>query len=408
MATAVGQEQPIPAGHLFEHLVLFGRFLRVLGLDVGPGQIITLGAALQYIDITNRREFFYAARSVLVHRREDLPIFALAFEYFWRPRRNPLLIPVEVNPDLIRRQLRMPPVEMFKEGGEKPPQRKRDDLVVLEKQLTYSPVEVLRKKNFEAFTWEEVQQAKALMKALVWRISPRRTRRQRPGRNRRRPDFRRLVRKNLRHGGELIELAFREPKFKQRPLVVLCDISGSMERYSRMLLHFVHTLTNGLDRVEAFVFGTRLTRITRQLKRKDIDEALAEVVRVVDDWSGGTRIGEAIKTFNYRWARRVLGQGAVVIIISDGWDRGDVSVLAREMARLQRSCYRLIWLNPLAGMRGFEPLARGLQAALPYVDDFLPAHNIESLEQLGKLLSTLDERRPARRQQVTPPAAAVG
>jgi uncharacterized protein with von Willebrand factor type A (vWA) domain len=181
-----------------------------------------------------------------------------------------------------------------------------------------------------------------------------------------------------------------------------------MERYSRMLLHFVHTLTNGLDRVEAFVFGTRLTRITRQLRRKDIDEALAEVVRVVDDWSGGTRIGDAIKTFNYRWARRVLGQGAVVVIISDGWDRGDVSVLAREMARLQRSCYRLIWLNPLAGMRGFEPLARGLQAALPYVDDFLPAHNIESLEQLGKLLSTLDERRPARRQQVVLPAATAG
>jgi uncharacterized protein with von Willebrand factor type A (vWA) domain len=405
---AAGHDELTPAGHLFEHLVLFGRFLRVLGLDVGPGQIITLGEALNYIDISNRREFFYAARAILVHRREDLPIFDLAFEYFWRPRRNPLLIPVEVNPDLIRRQLRMPPVELVSPGGAKPPEKKRDDLVVLEKQLTYSPVEVLRKKNFEAFTWEEVQQAKALMKALVWRISPRRTRRYRPGRDRRHPDFRRLLRKNLRHGGELVRLAFREPKFKQRPLVVLCDISGSMERYSRMLLHFVHTLTNGLDRVEAFVFGTRLTRITRQLRRKDIDEALAEVVRVVDDWSGGTRIGDAIKTFNYRWARRVLGQGAVVVIISDGWDRGDVSVLAREMARLQRSCYRLIWLNPLAGMRGFEPLARGLQAALPYVDDFLPAHNIESLEQLGKLLSTLDERRPARRQQVVLPAATAG
>ncbi len=405
MTAAVHQDGVVPSGHLFEHLVLFGRFLRALGLDVGPGQIITLGEALNYIDITNRQEFFHAARAILVHRREDLPVFDLAFEYFWRPRRNPLLIPVEVNPELIRRQLRMPPLEMFRPAGDKPPERKRDDLVVLEKQLTYSPVEVLRKKNFEAFTWEEVQQAKALMKTLVWRISPRRTRRRRPGRDRRRPDFRRLIRRNLRHGGELVELAFREPKFKPRPLVVLCDISGSMERYSRMLLHFVHTLTNGLDRVEAFVFGTRLTRITRQLKRKEIDEALAEVVRVVDDWSGGTRIGDAIKTFNYRWARRVLGQGAVVLIISDGWDRGDVSVLAREMARLQRSCYRLIWLNPLAGMRGFEPLARGLQAALPFVDDFLPAHNIESLEQLGKLLSTLDEGRPARRQQVSVPAA---
>lgn len=406
MTTVVRQDRVAPSGHLFEHLVLFGRFLRALGLDVGPGQIITLAEALNHIDITNRQEFFYAARAILVHRREDLAVFDLAFEYFWRPRRNPLLIPVEVNPELVRRQLRMPPLEMFKPAADKSPERKRDDRVVLEKQLTYSPAEVLRKKNFEAFTWEEVQQAKALLKTLVWRISPRRTRRRRPGRDRSQPDFRRLIRRNLRHGGELVELAFREPKFKPRPLVVLCDISGSMERYSRMLLHFVHTLTNGLDRVEAFVFSTRLTRITRQLKRKDIDEALAEVVRVVDDWSGGTRIGDAIKTFNYRWARRVLGQGAVVLIISDGWDRGDVSLLAREMARLQRSCYRLIWLNPLAGMRGFEPLARGLQAALPFVDDFLPAHNIESLEQLGKLLSTLDERRPVRRQQVGLPAAA--
>lgn len=404
MTAVSGSEGATLGGHLFEHLVLFGRFLRTLGLEVGPGQLITLGEALKYIDITSRQEFFYAARAILVSRREDLPIFDLAFEYFWRPRRNPLLIPVEVNPELVRRQLRMPPAEMFRPANEKPPERKRDEVVVLEKQLTYSPVEVLRKKNFEAFTWEEVQQAKALLKTLVWRISPRRTRRYRPGRDRRRPDFRRLLRRNLRHGGELVELAFREPKFKPRPLVVLCDISGSMERYSRMLLHFVHTLTNGLDRVEAFVFGTRLTRITRQLRRKDIDEALAEVVRVVDDWSGGTRIGDAIKTFNYRWARRVLGQGAVVLIISDGWDRGDVSVLAREMARLQRSCHRLIWLNPLAGMRGFEPLARGLQAALPFVDDFLPAHNIESLEGLGKLLSNLDERRPARRQQVSLPA----
>ncbi len=403
MTAVPRSEGPTSGGHLFEHLVLFGRFLRALGLEVGPGQIITLGEALNYINITNRQEFFYAARAILVSRREDLPIFDLAFEYFWRPRQNPLLIPVEVNPELVRRQLRMPPAEMFRPADEKSPERRRDELVVLEKQLTYSPVEVLRKKNFEAFTWEEVQQAKALLKTLVWRISPRRTRRYRPGRDQRHPDFRRLLRRNLRHGGELVELAFREPKFKPRPLVVLCDISGSMERYSRMLLHFVHTLTNGLDRVEAFVFGTRLTRITRQLRRKDIDEALAEVVRVVDDWSGGTRIGDAIKAFNYKWARRVLGQGAVVLIISDGWDRGDVSLLAREMARLQRSCHRLIWLNPLAGMRGFEPLARGLQAALPFVDDFLPAHNIESLEGLGKLLSNLDEQRPTRRQQVSLP-----
>jgi uncharacterized protein with von Willebrand factor type A (vWA) domain len=188
----------------------------------------------------------------------------------------------------------------------------------------------------------------------------------------------------LRYGGVPLELTWREVRTRQRPLVVLCDISGSMDRYSRILLQFVHTISDGLRDVETFVFGTRLTRITRLLREKDIDDAIAAVGKQVVDWSGGTRIGEAIKDFNYLWGRRVLGRGAVVMLISDGWDRGDAKLLSREMSRLQRSCHRLIWLNPLLGSPGYQPLTQGMQAALPHVDDFLPVHNLASLEQLGE------------------------
>jgi uncharacterized protein with von Willebrand factor type A (vWA) domain len=196
-----------------------------------------------------------------------------------------------------------------------------------------------------------------------------------------------------------VELAWRETQTEPRPLVVICDISGSMERYSRILLQFVHTITAGYTHVESFVFGTRLTRITRQLRHRDIDEAVESVTRQVVDWSGGTRIGEAVREFNFRWGRRVLGRGPVVLLISDGWDRGDPEMLSREMDRLQRSCHRLIWLNPLLGSPGYEPLTLGMQAALPYVDDFLPVHNLVSLEQLGAKLASIGQQRPARGQR---------
>ncbi len=181
--------------------------------------------------------------------------------------------------------------------------------------------------------------------------------------------------------------------------MILCDISGSMSLYSRLLLHFVHTVSNGLTNVETFVFATRLTRITRQLARRDVDEAIQDVTRSVQDWSGGTRIGDSLRTFNFRWARRVLGRGAVVLIISDGWDRGDVRILADEMARLQRNCHRLIWLNPLLGQQDYRPVTAGMRAALPYIDDFLPANNLDSLFALGRALEAIDDRRPPLRGQ---------
>jgi len=195
-----------------------------------------------------------------------------------------------------------------------------------------------------------------------------------------------------------LELRWRNPKERMRPLVLICDISGSMDRYARLLLRFVHALEHGLDAVEVFVFGTRLTRITRELRRRDVDQAIADVVATVDDWSGGTRIGEAIKDFNYQWSRRVLRSGATVVVISDGWDRGDPWLLGAEMAKLQRSCRRVIWLNPLLGAPGYQPLTQGIRAALPFVDHFLPIHNLRSLEGLAQLLSAVGDTAPVRSQ----------
>jgi uncharacterized protein with von Willebrand factor type A (vWA) domain len=260
----------------------------------------------------------------------------------------------------------------------------------------YSAIELLRKKDFESFTWDEMQEARRLMAEMRWHLGLRQTRRKKPSRNGSYPDMRRIIRRNLKHGAELIELTWREIKRKPRPLVIICDISGSMSLYSRLLLHFIHTISNGLLNVETFVFGTRLTRITRQLKRRDVDEAVRDVSKTVQDWSGGTRIGDALHFFNHKWAKRVLGRGAVVLIISDGWDRGDAAVLEAEMDRLQHSCHRLIWLNPLLGSPDYRPLTIGMKTALPFIDNFLPAHNLDSLIDLGNLLQSIGDDRPVR------------
>jgi uncharacterized protein len=270
---------------------------------------------------------------------------------------------------------------------------------VIQATLTYSEREVLRRKDFADLSVEELAAVQRLMAEIVWRVRERQTRRRRPGHGRL-LDLRRTVRRNLRYGGEILDWAEREPKFRPRPLVIIADVSGSMERYTRLLLLFTYGLAKALEqKVEAFVFSTRLTRITRQLKDRDLDRALREVSRVVPDWSGGTRIGDALRAFNFEWGRRVLGRGALTVVISDGWDCGEVGVLKDEIARLQRSSRRLIWLNPLLGSPEYEPLTRGIQAALPYIDDFLPVHNLESLSDLAEHLANLSERRPQRRQQ---------
>ncbi len=380
-----------PTGHLLDNLVLFGRVLRGLGLDVNPGRMIDLVEALAHVSIGQRADFYYTARTLLVHKHDDLKLFDQAFALFWRkpregwevklpsvamkPRRRPVVVPPPLRP---------PKVPDDPESGGDP-----DRPPVIEVTMTYSAAEVLRRKDFSEMSAEELEAVKRLIAQFRWQLGERRTRRRQPGAG---PllDLRRTVRRNLRHGGELLTWATRRPKTKPRPLVVIADISGSMERYTRLLLHFLYSLTAGLDqRVETFLFGTRLTRITRQLNHKDTETALHEVSGAVNDWAGGTRIGDCLHRFNFDWGRRVLGQGAVVLVISDGWDRGDPELLRAEMARLTRSCHRLIWLNPLLGAPDYEPLTRGIQAALPYIDDFLPVHNLASLEDLAVRLAGL-------------------
>jgi uncharacterized protein with von Willebrand factor type A (vWA) domain len=229
-----------------------------------------------------------------------------------------------------------------------------------------------------------------LIQGLVWRLDQRLTRRVvRAPKRTGYLDLRRAVRGNMKYGGEILKLAWRRRKSKPRPLVVICDISGSMEAYSRLFLHFIYALAQETRRIEAFVFGTRLTYITPALRQGDVDTAVQKMSELVLDWSGGTRIGGSLRTFNYRWSRRVLGRGAVAVIISDGWDRGDLDLLEREMGRLRRSVSRLIWLNPLSGAPDYQPLAGGIQTALPYVDDFLPLHNLMSLGQFAGRLGSL-------------------
>jgi uncharacterized protein with von Willebrand factor type A (vWA) domain len=388
-------------GNLLRNIVLFGRLLRALGIGVMSTQMVDLVEGLQHVDMRRRDDVKEAARAVLVNRREHLPLFDLAFDLFWQAREEDAARPVEPRALLVK-TVQFDKWELIaaaKKGDGQGPEREREEPEI-ETIYTYSPQEVLRHKDFAQLTSEELEEVKRLMQTMAWNLRRRRTRRKARAPRGAYLDMRRTFRQNLRYGAEFLQLARQRRKLKRRPLVVICDISGSMERYSRILLQFIYILSNHLEKVEAFVFSTRLTRITRYLKERDVDGALDQVARAVQDWSGGTRIGEVVKTFNYDWGRRVLGQGAIVLIISDGWDRGDIDLLKREMNRLQLSCQRLIWLNPLLGSPNYEPLTRGIQAALPYIDDFIPVHNLASLEQLGRMLEQLGERRPSRQQHL--------
>ena len=382
---------------LLPRLAAFARLLHDAGLEAGVGRLTTATRALGEIDLRDAAAFRDSLRACFVSRKEELVLFEAAFDIFWAPpdprvaagaipgRRRPLPLPPERARawlqalGLNRSQL---PQESEKEGV--PPSSSG-----------YSAEELLRQKDFEEMTWLETEQVKRLLQQAPWRMAERRTRRLRPARAGQ-VDLRRTARLSIRSSGELIRLLHRQPRLRRRPLVLLCDVSGSMERYSRLLLIFAHAVARRED-VETFVFSTRLTRVTRLLRRRDIDQALAEVGKRVHDFSGGTRIGQALAEFNRRWARRVLGHGAVTILISDGWDRGDPEQLAVELERLRRMSYRLIWLNPLLGSEGYEPVTRGMAAALPHTDDFLAAHNVRALDELGELLSGLDRRKPLRR-----------
>lgn len=394
------QTEVTPSGHLLHNLLLFGRLLRRLGLDVNPGKMIDLVQALHHINIANRSDFYHTLRTFLVHRHDQIPLFDRAFELFWRKRDQE---GIEIDLFDATRSRNRNKSQVVHHGAtqeaplEQPEPEAEDDLrEIIEVVQTYSTQEMLRQKDFGDLSKEENDDVRRFISELVWQLGQKRTRRFHPGRSAR-LDLRRLMRKNLRYGGELIELPTRRRKLKPRQLVIVADVSGSMQTYTKLLLYFVYSLLEGLSqRVEAFVFSTQLSRITHELRNRELDAALERVARSVPDWSGGTRIGAALKRFNFMWGRRVLGRGAIVILISDGWDRGDPLVLSQEMARLQRSCFRLIWLNPLLGSTRYEPLTRGMQAAMPYIDDFLPVHNLASLEDLGKHLEQLALERSGR------------
>lgn len=384
-------------GHILHNLMLFGETLRRLGLDFGSGNMLDLVRATETIPIGRRQDFRAAARCLLVHRKQDFPLFDDAFQVFWRRPAHGISTRDLRSMGEERRYRNPqvgPPVSADEEGGDLVGDAP-EGMPGIDMSQTYSAREVLRQKDFADYTPGEISQARSMMAELSWDLGRRKTRRSQPG-DGDTLDWRRTFRENLKYGGELLELSHRQPREKTRPLVLICDVSGSMERYTRLLLHFIHTIAGDLGRVEAFLFATRLTRITRYLNHRGVDEAVNEVARAVPDWAGGTRIGEAIKSFNYTWARRTLGSGPVVLVISDGWDRGEPELLSREVSRLQRSCHRLIWLNPLLGSPNYQPLTQGIQAALPYVDDFLPVHNLNSLDSLARHLNSL----PPRKQPV--------
>ncbi|HEU5344613.1 MAG TPA: VWA domain-containing protein, partial [Ktedonobacterales bacterium] len=414
---------------LLARIVDFTHLLWEMGLDIGPGRVVEVVEGLPLVNLASRQELYYYLKTNLVTRHEYEATFDAAFAWFWRRADQRLTAPppeLEAAPHRRRSAAALPPdrqreddaasarhpqpqarqrhpASRLRDARRKQNDEQRDDKQEEQQIGAFSAEEALRRKDFEEFTWDEMRQARELMARMRWRLSLRQTRRLRAARRGPTLDLRRTFRRSLRSGGEPVQLARRERRRKPRPLVILCDISGSMSLYSRLLLHFIHTVSNGREHVETFVFATRLTRITRQLARRDVDAAVQEVTKTVQDWSGGTRIGESLRAFNYRWARRTLGHGAVVLIISDGWDRGDTQLLTQEMARLQRNCHRLIWLNPLLGQQDYRPVTAGMRAALPYIDDFLPAHTLDSLVALGKLLESVDDTtRPARATHITP------
>jgi len=384
-------------GKLAANVLNFARLLRRAGLPVGPAESLAALNALTNVDIGDKIEARTALRAVMIHRREHQEVFDQAFSLFWR---DPTAAEQAVAMALLeaqkhKKQDRAPPgsrriAEAFAEGRERKP-RVEDEPPVVDAVLTVSDRERLRRMDFEAMSAEEIAQAKAEIRRLTLPLDLRPTRRLRPDPLGPSPDLRRTIRASMRQGGEILDIARSRRVTRPPPLVVLCDISGSMSRYAQILLHFLHAVTNDRDRVHVFLFGTRLTNITRQLRHRDPEVAFQMVSHIVPDWSGGTRIGESLEHFNRDWARRVLGQGAIVLLITDGLDRprdkDGLSALQANMDRLHRSCRRLIWLNPLLRWDGFQPKSQGIRAMLPHVDEFRPVHNLASLRALIDLLS---------------------
>jgi uncharacterized protein with von Willebrand factor type A (vWA) domain len=389
-------------GALTANVMHFARALRHAGLPIGPGRVIDAVHAVRAAGITSRNDFYWTLHAIFVNRRDQRELFDEAFKMFWRDpqlfeRMMSLLLPEANAPE--SEAARKPVTRRLAEAMRGPEINQRPEPEKVEEQfdatLTWSDREILRSKDFEQMSADEVDKAKAMMARLTLPFKPVPTRRFRPDPSGARADLRASLRATLRAGGDVIALRFRARRVKPPPVVVLCDISGSMERYSRMFVHFLHALSNDRSRVFTFLFGTRLTNVTRQLRYRDIDQSLAKVAGAVADWSGGTRIGHCLAEFNRLWSRRVLGQNAVVLFISDGLDRDAAAGLEREMERLHKSCHSLIWLNPLLRYEGFEPKSLGMRAILPHVDEFRSAHNLASLADIANVLGASAQRSPS-------------
>ena len=390
-------------GRFALNVMRFGRALRAAGLPVGPAHTLRALEAVEAVGIGRRDDFYWTLFSVFVTRRDQKDVFDQAFHIFWKDpqileRLMKLLLPA-VRPDYDNKQTNAPNKRVNealapeKLPGQGEGEDEQEDEVELDMAMTWSEKEQLQTKDFEQMSAAELDDAKREIKRLRLPIMDVPTRRFRRDPQGDRIDMRRTLRESLRGGGGIIDLARKRRIRRHPPLVILCDISGSMARYSRMLILFMHAITNDRDRVHSFLFGTRLTNVTRALRSKDVDVALDKVGELVTDWEGGTRIGHSLERFNRLWSRRVLGQGALVVLISDGLDRDAGDGLDAEMERLHKSSRRLIWLNPLLRYDGYEPISKGAQAMIRHVDDFRTIHNLQSLKQLTDILSREGSRR---------------
>lgn len=369
---------------IVRHVVTFGRVLREAGMEVGPGRIADAIHGLDSVDLTRQEDVYYALRQTLVSREDELELFDRAFAAWFL--RGPLLALAPRASDTA--DARAPSLVTTGEGGV---QQDRD----VRAELGASSHELLREKDFAEMTPEELESCRRALAEIARARPARASRRRTPDPRGDRLDVRRLVRRSLRTGGDPIEQTWRARKIVPRKLVVLCDVSGSMAAYSRALLLFLHAAVGSGSGVEAFGFGTRLTRLTADLAPRDPEAALTRAIAAAADSGGGTRIGASLKQFNDVYGRRALSRGAVVVIVSDGWERDDPGLVAREMAKLARAAYAVVWVNPLKGNPEYQPLAGGMRAALPFVDRFVPGHNLRSLEALASVLAGLERRHAA-------------
>jgi uncharacterized protein len=378
-----------PSDVLMENILTLADLLRKAGLPVSSDQVGDCLRALTLVNIGQRDQFYHAARCTLVSRYEYLRLFETIFNAFWNTRGSVSQPPGQKAPRAPRHdhQEQQPVLVTYMASKALPNDPEMD---IADKSGTYSDLELLQRKDFAELTPDELEAVKRLIQEMRWQSCFRQTRRKVASRTGSMLHMRRVMESAVKHGGVPLALAWQNPKIKQRPLVLIADISGSMEKYSRLVLQFFYSVSHSLKDVECFVFATRLTRITLQLRLKNIDRAVTESAREVVDWAGGTRIGESLTAFNKQWSRRILHRGAIIMIVSDGWELGDVETLSRQMRYLQLRCYRLIWLNPLMKRANYEPLVEGMAAALPFVDDFLPIHNLHSLSMLAEHLAALN------------------